>query len=283
MGNPFNGALVAGFCVAAVSLQGCQLSIPRHTVGNWRTRANYLMAYEYTLPGAADNAAGGSGLNSCESEEMPKSLRCNGHGHCVEWFDHMSIGVNSTTSLSFCECGLDWADPECGTQRKSQVVAFALSIFLGVFGADQFYLGFIWPYGILKLFTLGGLGVWWIYDVVRIGSSPVMTANNFKVAADVQHWAFVLTVLCVMGFLGFTLSIWSINRQRVQKAREVMLLRSADGGPSLSFGSWTSASGQWRPAPQPIPVGFRGYGTTLPGPGPRIGVPQEGVRFSPGV
>lgn len=45
--------------------------------------------------------------------------------------------------------------------------ALLLSITLGGFGADRFYLGH-WQEGIGKLFSFGGLGVWTLVDVVMI-------------------------------------------------------------------------------------------------------------------
>ncbi|CAH1989861.1 unnamed protein product [Acanthoscelides obtectus] len=45
--------------------------------------------------------------------------------------------------------------------------ALALSITLGGFGADRFYLGH-WQEGIGKLFSFGGMGVWTIIDVILI-------------------------------------------------------------------------------------------------------------------
>jgi len=46
--------------------------------------------------------------------------------------------------------------------------AFLLSITLGGFGADRFYLG-RWQEGIGKLFSFGGLGLWTIIDIILIG------------------------------------------------------------------------------------------------------------------
>jgi TM2 domain-containing membrane protein YozV len=43
----------------------------------------------------------------------------------------------------------------------------ALSVFLGGFGADRFYLGH-YKEGFGKLFSFGGLGVWTLIDVVLI-------------------------------------------------------------------------------------------------------------------
>ncbi|KAF7989770.1 hypothetical protein HCN44_008444 [Aphidius gifuensis] len=45
--------------------------------------------------------------------------------------------------------------------------ALILSITLGGFGADRFYLGH-WQEGIGKLFSFGGLGVWTLIDVMLI-------------------------------------------------------------------------------------------------------------------
>lgn len=45
--------------------------------------------------------------------------------------------------------------------------AMIISITLGGFGADRFYLGH-WQEGIGKLFSFGGLGVWTLIDVILI-------------------------------------------------------------------------------------------------------------------
>lgn len=52
---------------------------------------------------------------------------------------------------------------------RSRTTALLLAIFLGVFGAHRFYVGKIGT-GILMACTLGGLGLWWLYDIIMIGS-----------------------------------------------------------------------------------------------------------------
>jgi hypothetical protein len=53
--------------------------------------------------------------------------------------------------------------------EKSRGVATALAALLGVFGAHRFYLGKPQS-GALMVLTVGGLGIWWLYDVVLVAS-----------------------------------------------------------------------------------------------------------------
>src|SRR6478735_2007012 len=57
------------------------------------------------------------------------------------------------------------ASPEVPEGDKSFVVTVLLSYLLGVLGVDRFYLGKIGT-GVLKLFTFGGYGLWWLIDLL---------------------------------------------------------------------------------------------------------------------
>ncbi len=49
------------------------------------------------------------------------------------------------------------------------IVTLLLSICFGALGVDRFMMGHI-GLGLLKLCTAGGLGVWWLVDVILIAT-----------------------------------------------------------------------------------------------------------------
>lgn len=194
----------------ALTLQACDYehpgTIPVHKVGNWRGQPDYLIKNSFVPPGAQLSQ---SYLNSCSTNTVSQTVQCSGHGVCKQW-DPADID----NKLAFCECKRDWAGPECRTRRKSQAVAFLASIFFGFLGADQFYLGFVGA-GFLKLFTLGGCGVLWAMDIVRIGAAPVYTAGRYKTAADLPHYVFVLMATMYACFIGFAIAyVVTVNFRR---------------------------------------------------------------------
>jgi hypothetical protein len=50
---------------------------------------------------------------------------------------------------------------------RSRLAAALLCFFLGVLGVHRFYVGKVGT-GLLQLFTAGGLGLWWLVDLILI-------------------------------------------------------------------------------------------------------------------
>ena len=71
------------------------------------------------------------------------------------------------------------AGPE--TSDRDFLSALLLSIFLGWLGFDRFYLGWI-GLGVVKLLTFGGLGIWWLVDVILVASGNLRDRNGLPLA-----------------------------------------------------------------------------------------------------
>lgn len=270
--------------VLALCLQGCDIQIPTHKVGNWRTKTNYLSEYKYLPPGKSANAAV---LNSCSLPNVPATQQCSGRGYCKS-FSTNSAAAQQSTPLAFCYCDRSWTDPECGTKRKSQMTAFFLSLFLGFLGADYFYLGFpLW--GIAKLLTLGGAGFWWLIDIVRTGSGPVY-AYDFRTAADLPHWVAVLVMISACMLVGFVFAIETYLIYRKNKREDVAKLQNSEearhwkntqeelkgfDGPRFRI-KQTLPNYEGRP-------GFSGYGAAMPLPHPNANTPFATFGAATGV
>ncbi|XP_030044455.1 TM2 domain-containing protein 3 isoform X1 [Microcaecilia unicolor] len=96
---------------------------------------------------------------SCPRQRYKASCKVRDHIHC--------LGNRTFSKMLYCNWtgGYKWS------------TALALSITLGGFGADRFYLG-QWREGLGKLFSFGGLGIWTLIDVLLIGVGYVGPADG---------------------------------------------------------------------------------------------------------
>merc|ERR1719215_890861 len=76
--------------------------------------------------------------------------------------------------------------------------------------------------GILKMASFGGLGVWWLIDIVRIGCAPCY-AGQYRLAYDLPHWAFVMVSVTLFALLGYYLSGSYLMRRKTQRLKSKML------------------------------------------------------------
>jgi TM2 domain-containing membrane protein YozV len=57
-----------------------------------------------------------------------------------------------------------------GARKVNWILCLIMSVVFGMIGVDRFMMGKIGT-GILKLITFGGLGIWWLVDVVLIAKN----------------------------------------------------------------------------------------------------------------
>src|SRR3989442_15828699 len=83
------------------------------------------------------------------------------------------------TGSSLTPYDYDDAPPPAGPEvsERSRAVALILQILGGPLGLHRFYVG-RWQTGILMAITLGGMGLWWVYDLV------ILLAGEFRDAHD---------------------------------------------------------------------------------------------------
>jgi len=68
--------------------------------------------------------------------------------------------------------------------ERSRGVALALGFFGGFFGLHRFYVGKPQT-GIAMIVTFGGLGIWWLYDMVLLASGEFRDADDLPL----RNWA----------------------------------------------------------------------------------------------
>jgi len=73
--------------------------------------------------------------------------------------------------------------------ERSRSVALVLGLLGGVFGLHRFYVGRAQS-GVAMVLTFGGLGIWWLYDMVTL------VAGEFRDADDLplRNWHVAETV-----------------------------------------------------------------------------------------
>ncbi|CAN5607842.1 hypothetical protein BH23PAT1_BH23PAT1_1320 [soil metagenome] len=96
---------------------------------------------------------------------------------------------------------------------KNYILLSALSYFFGTLGIDRFYLGYT-ASGIFKLLTFGGLGIWYLIDLIRIvfgklrdksGKLPYGYHQYSKIFKLIVIITIIVQFLFIVPFILFTL------------------------------------------------------------------------------
>jgi TM2 domain-containing membrane protein YozV len=72
---------------------------------------------------------------------------------------------------------LDSLKQNAGRSEANWWTTFWLSLLLGWLGVDRFYLNSL-LLGLLKLFTMGGLGLWWLADLILLCANKMRDDNG---------------------------------------------------------------------------------------------------------
>ncbi|VBB18825.1 TM2 domain-containing protein [Yasminevirus sp. GU-2018] len=125
------------------------------------------------------------------SSAMDRSSSTNSTYQCVSNADcgngecKVDRDINGVVIGSECECDDEYITVDtdiCSYHQLSGLVALLLSIFLGGCGVDRCFIsrgnGGCICLGILKAITLGGVGIWYIVDIVLIATANLDDGNG---------------------------------------------------------------------------------------------------------
>jgi hypothetical protein len=92
---------------------------------------------------------------------------------------------------------------------RSFIATWMFAWLLGFLGVDRFYLGKIGT-GIVKLLTLGGLGIWWLIDLI-LTLAGVQRDREGRLLPDYEQHKMIAWIITAAGF-GLWLLTAAISR-----------------------------------------------------------------------
>ncbi len=87
-------------------------------------------------------------------------------------------GVSQSGALAGAAYGMELAG---GASDKRLLIGVLLCVFGGVLGLHRFYAGKVGT-GVLQLLTGGGLGIWWLVDLVMLATGNFRDKDGRRIA-----------------------------------------------------------------------------------------------------
>jgi len=101
-------------------------------------------------------------------------------------------------------------------EGKSWLAAALLAWFLGVFGVDRFYLGYI-GLGVIKLITCGGCIIWVLIDFILIVAGVMRDAQGNELRRTPNDWIIVLVIVVATIVLNIFYGAFSLIASMLQR------------------------------------------------------------------
>jgi type II secretory pathway component PulF len=105
-------------------------------------------------------------------------------------------------------------------EGKSWLAAALLAWFLGVFGVDRFYLGYI-GLGVIKLITCGGCWIWALIDFILIVAGVMRDAQGNELRQTPNDWIIVLVIVVATIVLNIFYGFFSIIAGMMQRGMPI--------------------------------------------------------------